>query len=190
MGFNELFWEISEAARTRIGIPHDQARGSYPLRSVTVNDWADFEHCLLDYFYHHCNVIGGGSQGSPVQDIVEAKNYALRGAGVRNATIEMLFRNATTGDNRGMVGVLDGMANAIKQKYIEGHIANAFDSYITPCNIDEATEIIREFFAAHRNILPPHIDFNRPQYYAARYKDYLGTFAQVMASVATEYRKL
>lgn len=189
MDFNEFFPTISEQAQNEVGRCHDQARGSYLLPSTIIQDWPEFEHTSLDYFCHHCNVVGGGDQGDSAQNLAAAKNYAIRGAG-RNATIKQLFRNAVTGANRGMVGVLDGMANAIKQEHIERYIGSAFDAYINPCSIEESTEIMRQFFQKCRPFLGSEIDVNHPEYYASNFRHYISIFSQAMASMAAETRRL
>ena len=189
MNFDYFFSTISEEAQNNVGKPHDTARGSYSLSSTMIPNWPGFENGLLDYYCHHCSVVGGGDLGDPAQNLAEAKNYAIRGAG-RNATIKQLYRNAITGANRGMVGVLDGMANAIKQKYIEGYISSAFDGYLNPCSIDETTEIMRQFFKKCGAFLGSEIDVTRPEYYAANFRSYINAFSQAMASMASEYRKL
>lgn len=189
MNFDDFFRTIDEDARTRESIPHDRARASYPLSSTTVNSWQDFEQILADYYRHHCRGVGGGDYGDASQNLAEAKNLAMRGAG-RNTTIKKLFRDATSGADGGVRQVLDHLADGIKQQFLERYISDKFDAYISPCSIDEATEIIRQFFEKYQHILPTSIDFGKPMYYAANYKEYLNLFAQSMASVASEFRRL
>ena len=189
MNFDYFFSTISEEAQNNVGKPHDTARGSYSLASTMIADWPDFENALLDYYCHHCRVVGGGDQGDPAKNLGAAKEYAVRGAGY-NATIEQIFRNAKEGANRGLVGVLDGIANAIKQKQIEYYLSSAFGAYVDPTSISETTEIMRQFFRKCGAFLPSHIDVNSPEYYAKNFRSYITVFSQAMASMASESRKL
>ena len=189
MNFDNFFHTIDEDARNRVAIPHDQARASYPLSSTTVNNWPEFEHYLGDYFCHHCRVVGGGDFGDVSQNLAEAKTLAMSGAG-RNTTIKKLFRDSESGADGGLRQVLDHLANGIKQKFLERYISDKFDAYLSPCNIDEATELMRQFFEKYQHILPTSIDFGKPMYYAANFKEYLNLFAQSMVSVASEFRRL
>ena len=189
MNFDNFFSTISEEAQNKVGKSHDTARGSFLLASTTVPDWPSFEDVLLDYYCHHCRVVGGGDQGDPAKNLGAAKEYAVRGAGY-NATIEQLYRNANEGANRGLVGVLDGMANAIKQKQIEYYLSSAFGAYVDPTSISETTEIMRQFFRKCGAFLPSRIDVNRPEYYAKNFRSYITVFSQAMASMAADTRKL
>ena len=189
MNFNDFFRTIDEDARNRVTIPHDRARASYSLSSTTVNSWQEFEHYLADYYRHHCRVVGGGDLGSVSQNLTEAKTLATRGAG-RNTTIKKLFRDSESGADGGLRQVLDHLANGIKQFFLERYITDAFDRYVSPCNIDEATELMRQFFEKYQHILPTSIDVGKPMYYAANFKEYLNLFAQSMTSVASEFRRL
>jgi hypothetical protein len=189
MDINILLDSLSEDKQNRIAMRFDNGRSSFMLESTTVEDWQGFEHITLDYYCHLCRVVGGGDHGDASQNLAEAKNLALRGAG-RNATIKKLFRDAVSGADGGMRRVLDYITDAMKQQYIERYIADAFDAYIAPCSIDEATEIMRQFLQAYQHILPSHIDIYRPEYYASNYKEYIGLFSRSMTSVASEFRKL
>ena len=186
MNINALLYSLSEGEQNKIAMIHDQARGSYLLPVVKIRNWQECEYYLGDYYKHHCNVVGGGDFGNPGQNLAEAKELAVRGA-ERKTTIKKLFRDAITGSNGGMRQVLDNLANAIRQKYIERYIADTFDSYIAPCSIDESTEIMRQFLLAYQHILPSHIDVNRPEYYASNYKEYIGLFAESMTSIASKF---
>jgi len=189
MNINTLLYSLSEGEQNKIAMVHDQARGCYSLPAVKIRDWQEFEYYLGDYYQHHCKIVGGGDFGDPSQNLTEAKNLAMRGAG-HNTTVKKLFRDAIAGSNGGMRQILDHLANAFRQKCIENYITDAFDSYIAPCSIDESTEIMRQFLLAYQHILPSHIDVNRPEYYASNYKEYIGLFAQSMASIASEFRKI
>ena len=189
MDFNELFRLIGEDSVNKIAIEHDQARASYMLQSVTIKDWSEFEYCLGDYYRHHCLSVGGGDMGSASQNLSEAKELAARGAG-RNTNIKKLFRDARTGSDGGMRQVLDHLANAIKQQYIERYITDTFDAYVVPCSIDDSTEIMRQFLNTYQNILPSHIDVNRPEFYASNYKELINIFSQSIASISSEFRRI
>ena len=189
MNINALVNLISEEKQNEVARSHDKARSSYLLPSTTVKDWSEFEYYMGDYHRHHCSIVGGGDFGNSSQNLTDAKNLAMRGAG-RNTTIKKLFRDATSGSNGGLRQILDHIADAIKQQYVERYIADAFDSYIAPCSIDESTEIMRQFLLAYQHILPSHIDVNRPEYYASNYKEYIGLFAQSMTSIASEFRRI
>lgn len=188
MDINVLLNSLSEKELNKIAMRFDNGRSSYALNS-TVNEWPEFEQLLLNFYCHLCRAVGGGDHGDASQNLTEAKNLAMRGGG-RNTTIKKLFRDAVSGSDGGMRRVLDYITDAMKQQYTERYITDTFDAYIAPCSIDESTEIMRQFLQAYQYVLPSHIDINRPEYYAANYKEYIGLFSRSMTSIASEFRKL
>ena len=189
MNINDLLRSIGEDALNEQTRAHDNARASYMLHDVTVRDWQEFEHCLEDYYRHHCQVVGGGDMGSSSQNLAKAKVLACS-APRRKCNIKQLYRNANTGADGGMRQVLDNIANAIQHEYIERYVTDTFDRYISPCNEDEQIEIMRQFLNKFQQYLPAHINIDDPRYYAVNYVSYINTFAQSLANLASSYREL
>jgi hypothetical protein len=175
----------------KVGIPHDEARMRYPLRSNTVADFDEFSTVIGDYYNHHsrqCISRGGTMSSSEAQG--RAKEALEREYRRRRGNIVSAFNDAHDGTNGGMRVVLDTIAESLKAESVERYIRDVFDRYVAPNKWEQKVEIIRQFIAQCGINLSTSIQANQPERYAQDYVELIRAYVTGLQQTSSVFRRL
>ena len=189
---NNLLAELDERTiAQKIGIPHDEARMRYSLRSNTVRDFDEFTRTITDYCTRHfttCVSHGGILSASEASG--RAKELLEREYRRRGGDIVAAYNDAHDGTNGGMRAVLDVIAEGLKAESVERYVRDAFDRYVAPNSWEQKVEIIRQFierFGAH---FSSSIQAEQPERYAHNYRELIQAYLSALQRTSSIFRRL
>jgi len=175
----------------RVGIPHDQARISYPLRSNTVSSFNEFDDLLADYCNHHsaaCIGRGGvlfrADAAGKAKEILE-QEYRRQGGGLVSA-----YNDAHDGTNGGMRLILDRIAEGLKAEAVRHYMREIFDRHVSPNSWEQKVAIIREFIANCGVHLASAIRSDQPERYAHDYEELIRSYVAALQRTSSVFRRL
>jgi hypothetical protein len=176
----------------RIGIPNDEARMRYHLRSNTVEDFDQFSAVIADYYNHHHTIcISNGGSLSPSEAYGRAKELLERDYKKRRGgDIVSAFNDAHDGTNGGMRVVLDVIAEGLKAGVVERYISDAFDRHVAPNSWEQKVDMICQFIAWGGNILSVSVDASQPERYAQNYSELIKVYVQGLQQTSSIFRRL
>ena len=192
MTIQHLVAELDERALAQtVGISHDEARMRYRLRSNTVANFDDFSLIISHYYTVHfttCVSTGGRlarSQAASRAKEIIGQEYRRRGGDIVTA-----FNDAKDGTNGGMRGILDIIAEKLKEEAIEYHIRETFDRYVTPNSWAQKVKIIKQFIQHYGGFLGSTIKRNQPERYAQNYQELIRSYVSALRATSSVFRKL
>ncbi len=171
----------------KVGIPHDTARMSYPLKSNTVKDIDEFKSVLGEYVNHHYTTcISKGGKMSLTEAVGIAKEILDQEYRRRGGDFITAYNDA---HEVGLRGVLDVLAEELKVRSIERFIQHTFDKYVAPNSWDQKVHIIREFIAHCGSQLSSSIDADKPERYAANYYELIRQYTEAIKRTSAIFRR-
>jgi len=175
----------------RIGIPHDEARMRYSLRSNTVGNFDEFTRQIADYYTAHftaCITHGGSLSASEAAS--RAKELLEREYRRRGGDIVTAYNDAHDGTNGGLRLILDTIAEGLKAESVERYIRDAFDRYVGPNSWEGKVEIIRQFIAQCGVHLASTIRTDQPERYASNYRELVQSYVSALQRTSSIFRRL
>jgi len=187
----EILLALEERTIARkVGIPHDEARMRYPLRSNTVGSIAEFFTAIGDYYNHHSSqcVSRGGTMSS-----AEAKGHAKealeREYRRRRGNIVSAYNDAHDGTNGGLRVVLDTIAESLKAESVERYMRDVLDRYVAPNEWAQKVEIIRQLIAQCGMNLSTSIQADQPERYAQDYAELIRAYVTGLQQTSSVFRR-
>lgn len=175
----------------RIGIPHDEARMQYTLRSNTVKDFDEFTNIIGDYYNHHfTRCVSKGGALSRAEAAGRAKEILEREYRRRGGNITTAFNNAHDGTNGGLRAILDAIAEALKAESVERYMREMFDQHVAPNSWEEKVEIIRQFIDRCGMDLSSSIQTQQPERYAQNYEELIRSYVTALQRTSSIFRRL
>ncbi len=175
----------------RIGIPHDEARMRYSLRSNTVGPFDDFERIIADYLNAHFTAcVSHGGRLSASDAASRAKELLEREYRRRGGDIVTAYNDAHDGTNGGLRLVLDSIAEGLKAEAVEHYIRDAFDRHVAPNSWEQKVQIIRQFIALVGVHLGASIQRNQPERYASNYRELIQSYLSALQRTSSIFRRL
>lgn len=174
-----------------VGIAHDNARMSYPLRSNTVASFDEFASVIGEYYNYHfgrCVAPGGAMSRTDAQS--RAKEALEREYRRRHGDIVSAYNDAHDGTNGGLRVILDTIAEALKAEAVERHIREVFDRYVTPNSWEQKVEIVRQFIAQCGLNLSSSINKDQPERYAQNFNELIRAYVGSMQQTSSVFRRL
>ena len=192
MTIQNLIAELDERALAQaVGIPHDEMRMRYRLRSNTVANFDDFSLIIAHYYsVHFTTCISGGGRLSRNQSASRAKEIIEREYKRKGGDIVTAFNDAKDGTNGGMRRILDIIAERLKEEAVEYHIRDTFDRYVTPNSWGQKVEIIKQFIQRYGGFLGAAIRPNQPERYAQNYQELIRSYVSALRATSSIFRKL
>ena len=175
----------------RIGIPHDEVRIRYHVRSNTVGSFEEFTRVSAEYYAKHfttCITHGGSLPASDAAS--RAKELLEREYQRRGGTIITAYNDAHDGTNGGLREILDKIADGLKAESVERYIRDAFDRHVTPNSWEEKVEIIRQFIAQCGVPLSSTIQPDHPERYASNYWELIQSYISGLQRTSSIFRRL
>lgn len=174
-----------------IGIPHDEARMRYSLRSNTVPDFQTFSAIIGEYMRHHyAYCISPGGTLSSIEAVGRAKELLDREYRRSNGNMMSAYANAADGLDGGLRIVLDKLAEALKAEAVERYIRECFDRLLAPNDWDRKVELIQQLVRHLGRQLDGVIQADRPERYAADYRDLVRGYVEGMRRASSVFRRI
>lgn len=174
-----------------IGLPHDEARMAYTLRSNTVPDFATFEDAIAGYFnYAFARSVSHGGHLSRSEAAGRAKEIIERAYRRRNGNLITAYNDARDGTNGGMRQILDTLTEALRTEATERYVRQVFDTYVAPNSWEQKVEIIRQFIDHCGSTLPPSIRRDQPERYASDFQELIRAYSTAMQQTAAVFRRI
>ena len=192
VSIRSLLIELEEKTiAQKIGIPHDEARMRYPLRSNTVGNFDEFSWVIGDYYNHHfTNCVSSGGMLSETEASSRAKELLEQEYRRRRGDIVTAYNDSHDGTNGGLRVVLDTIAEALKAKSVERYIRDAFDRYVAPSSWEQKVDIIRQFIAQFGDHLASSIRSDQPERYAQNYQELIHSYVTALQNTSSIFRRL
>jgi hypothetical protein len=175
----------------RIGIPHDEARMRYSLRSNTIDSIEEFTWLIADYYTKHFTAcVSHGGSLSASEAASRAKELLEREYRRRNGDIVTAYNDAHDGLNGGVRKILDTIAEGLKAEAVEFYIRDVFDRYVAPNSWEQKVEIIRQFIAQCGVHLASSIRTDQPERYARDFKELIQSYVAALQRTSSIFRRL
>jgi hypothetical protein len=189
---NSLLEAINERTiAQRIGIPHDEARARYPLRSNTVDNFGEFSDVIGDYCnYHVSTCVTHGGYLSSTEATGRAKELLEREYRRRQGDIVTAFNDAHDGTNGGLRSVLDKLADGLKAESVERYVREMFDRHVARNSWEEKVAIIRQFIDQCGAYLSSSIETHQPERYAHDYEELIRVYVAALQRSSSVFRRL
>lgn len=189
---NNLLAELDEKTiAQRIGIPHDEARMRYSLRSNTIGTFDEFTGIIADYYTKHFTAcVSHGGSLSMSEAASRAKELLEREYRRRGGDIVTAYNNAHDGTNGGVRLVLDTIAEGLKAEAVEHYIRDAFDRHVAPNSWEQKVEIIRQFIDRCGVHFASSIQTDQPERYASNYRELIQAYIAALQRTSSIFRRL
>ena len=173
-----------------IGIGHDEARMTYPLRSNTVASFDEFSAVIGDYYNHHFSKCFGAGTLPRMEAQARAKEILEQQYRRRNGDIVSAFNDGHDGTNGGMRGILDLVADAIKTEAVERYVREVFDVHVAPNSWEQKVALIRDFIQRCGVDLSASIQTDQPERYAHDYRNLVREYVKGLQGTSAVFRRL
>ncbi len=160
---------------------HSMIREAYRVPKYVADDYDDFKAIVLHYYqYHHAawlNVDFGMPPDMAHGRVLEILNNMSRpdtrlsrvrgyldqeGGGYVKA-----IKNALRGRDRGLVGVIDDIAEAMKQEAVKQYVTAVFLDGMDPLDFETRVAFMEEYIRRYGNVVLPGEDLMSPYELAA-----------------------
>lgn len=174
-----------------IGIPHDEARMRYSLRSNTVGSFEEFSDRIGDYYnYHFTTCVSRGGALSRTEAAGRAKEILEQDYRRHNGNILTAFNDAHDGLNGGLRAIFDRLSEAIKAESVERYTREVFDRHVSPNSWNDKVEIIRQFIRSCGAHLGSSIRADQPERYAHDYQELIRSYVAALRRTSAIFRRL
>ena len=192
MSITALLSALDERTIAReVGIPHDETRMQFSIRSNTVRDFDEFNDIIGEYYrYHYGACVSPGGLLSTIEARSAAKEILQQEYKKRNGNISMAYNDAHDGTNGGLRAILDIIANGLKGKSVEYYIRDVFDRFVRPTEWDEKVSIIRQFIAHCGSYLSSSIRTDQPEQYAQNYEELIRSYVNALQQTSAIFRRI
>ncbi|MEI8348731.1 MAG: hypothetical protein WCI77_01120 [Candidatus Omnitrophota bacterium] len=151
---------------------HKIIRESYKVKKYVVEDYEEFKNEISRYYQYHFSMwIDADSIMPPDLAHTRARNIlknqpntnlpeirdVLGSSGENGYTIS--YKNAKTGRYGGLIGVIDALAEGIKNDAISKYVSAVFLDCVNPMDFDKKIYFIQEYLKTYGQILLPGEEF-------------------------------
>jgi hypothetical protein len=184
--------ELDERTIAReVGIPHDEARLRYPLRTNTARSFREFEDMISEYYnYHYGYCVARGGQLSRAAAAGRAKEIIEKEYRRRHGDLVTAYNDAHDGTNGGLRVILDIIAEALKGEAIELYTRDVFDRRVAPNDFEAKVAIIQEFIERCGQYLSREVQANPPERYAQNYQELVMEYVSGLQKTWSKFRRL
>ncbi|RJR27415.1 MAG: hypothetical protein C4582_00655 [Desulfobacteraceae bacterium] len=182
--------EIGAEALSRIGTPIDAARACYPLDSVTVAGFDDFNETITSYYIHLMQHTGKAlglpnpaEAGADAIELLE-RTFARRG-GLNEA-----FSEARTAVNGGLRLIFDLMTEEYKRGEKEKRVNLVLKSALDPLDWEGKVALMDELLKRLKPQLPGELLSHPAARFANHYSEVVRLYVQSMDQIKTLFRSL
>lgn len=192
MAIDNLLTELDEKTiANKIGIPHDETRIRFPLRSITVKTFDEFNQTIGEYYnYHFTACVSQGGNLLPSEASSRAKEILEREYRRQNGDVVTAYNDAHDGTNGGMRLICDKIAEGIKTESVERYIRDVFDRHVAPNSFEQKMEILRQFIERCGTHLSSSIRTDQPERYAQNYQELIRSYINALQQTSSIFRRL
>lgn len=174
----------------RIGVAHDEARMSFPLRTSTVRSFDEYTAVIAEYVRHHYGrCVSRGGHMSRSEAAGRGKNMLNQELRRQGGDFVSAYRDCEEGVNGGLRHVLDILCESIKAEGIEYYTRDAFDRHIPPHDWRARKDMVGQFIG-HCGVALPGIDRSDPARYARDVEELIGAFLRGLRQTSSIFRRL
>ena len=188
---NQLLGELDpETIEQRACRKFDEARASFSLDTVTVENNEEFLDSITSFYAHLLRRAGAGptspTSGNLSADVLDVLNKAIHGREDYNSILAEA-KNASRG---GLRFILDLVTEHLKNEAREKYIFRTFKEAIDPLDTDTRVSLIAAIMKREGDRLPPDIASQPPERYAHQYEEILRLYAQSLSRVISRLKSL
>lgn len=177
-----------ERVAREVALPHDEARRRYTLRKNTVSNGREFERAIADYYaYHYTTCISRGGKISPEDALAEARRLIQSAYRRKNLSFNNAYADARSGINGGLAGVLDVIADALRDRTMANYVEAKMDETVAFDSWAEQVNFMREFLGSNRH-LPPDLREAPPEQFAKNWKEVMSEYLESVNRINTRLR--
>lgn len=157
-----LLRAISGPELNRVSLPHDEARMNYRLSSITVRDGTEFEREVGKYVaYHFGRCVAPGARLAPERAVAMAKQIIENAYRRRHRTLQNAISDGVTGDNGGMEGIMNLLAEHFRNEAQEDFIEFTLSQHAPVDSYQARVELLKDLLAHYGQFLPDAVK-NQP----------------------------
>ena len=172
-----------ERIATVIGNRNEMARESFVLTRNTVDSHAEFYDIALRYYRHHyAETVGHGGTVPEDKAAYEARMMLDRAYRDQEG-YEGAYHSGRTGKAGGMRGVLNAVANGMRQQQEEHYLEHIFYTLIDPMDYDTIVEVMRQYLDRFGGYLSPAERARSPHDLARNYDSIIKAHARAMGTI-------
>lgn len=189
---DSILHALSESTIAReVGIPHDEVRMRFAIKSNTVGSFEEYTALLGEYYnYHFTACVSNGGRLSPGEAAGRAKEILTRHYQRRNGDVNTAYHDAHEGTNGGLRAQLDIIADALKLESTERYMRHVLDQSIPPNEWDPKVDIVRQLIAHLPAGVRSSIDADHPERYAHNYEPLIRALLAELQKTSTMFRRL
>ncbi len=177
-----------ERVAREVALPHDEARQRYTLRKNTVSSGREFERVIADYYaYHYTTCVSHGGRISLADALVEARRLIQAAYRRKSLSFNNAYADAKSGLNGGLAGVLDVIADGLRDRATTNHVEARMDETVAFDSWAEQVNFMREFLGSNRH-LPPDLREAPPEQFAKNWKEVMSDYLEAVNRINTRLR--
>jgi hypothetical protein len=163
-----------------IEIVHDQIREAYQVPTVIVDDYEEFKAVVTHYYQYHFAKWHGIEFDMPpdmawsrAREILDARirpdSRLARISGNLESTGGWIqaVKNAIRGRQRGLIGVIDAIAESMKEAAVKQYVTAVFLDCINPVDFYTKVAFMQEYIQRYGSVVLPGEELLSPYELAA-----------------------
>ena len=179
--FDQVISELNEKAfAKKYGILIDSARGSFVLKSVTVESYQEFIDTIVSFYIHLRCYISQSPVESINPDTFRNEAIDLLQTTYRKEGIETAFQRASDGISGGMRILLDRLTEEYKKQQQSKYINRIFTDALDSLRWTDRVDFMRLAMKRLKNFLPAEIVNEPPERFARDYEQIVKAYIESM----------
>jgi hypothetical protein len=175
---------------THVGRHHDNARLQFAPPGNQVNSFTEFRQLVCQFYNFQLTQSLGAGPVPEYEAWGRVKPILEQAYRRRRQTINNAIADAIEGTNGGVRGILDTIADAMKEESVQNFTEGAFDNVCPPNSWSGKVELMRQFQHQYGEALGEPVRSMPAEAYASHYKELLQSFVHHMNDVARQFRSV
>ena len=174
----------------QVTIPHDKVRQDYEIESITAASTEEVLNRLGDYYaYHFGATIGRGAKLNRAEAVGRARQLLEGELRRTGKTLLNAIADAKDGQNSGMAGLIDLIANALREESVDNYIENVL-SLVDEADFAARESVMRDFQSRYGHLLPSAMANQPAARYASEWKQLLRSWLEARQRMASGFRRV
>ena len=152
---------------SRVESMHDMIREAYTVRSYVVENYDEFKAAIRRYYEYHYTTWLEVDSGVVVGGTGGLSSTALSRASELTGGHAQAFKNARSGRNGGLLGVINQIAENFKKVAVQQYVDSVLKRCIDPLDFPRKVEFMEEYLSMYGMLLLPDEEFLYPEEMAA-----------------------
>lgn len=171
---------VEEFVAEKVDLEHDASRETFRLNTLRVTTFPEFLEAITRFYLHHFahTVTRGRLPVEFATGLAQEVAHKCFPGGIEEA-----FLNAATGGQGGLKGVIDRMAERLKNDHREKWQSHVLSTQFDPLKWEDAESLAQQFLARHGNRLPPGTQQVNVGMIAAKIRQHITEMAEAVSRV-------